>query len=120
MMVEGLFFFQAEDGIRDIGVTGVQTCALPIYGSYLRVKDVTLSYDVAKNVLKKLSLTRLMPYVSFSNLLTFTNYSGRDPEVNQHGNSGAVQGLDWGTYPLSRDRKSTRLNSSHANISYAV
>src|SRR3712207_8269206 len=28
------FFFQAEDGIRDIGVTGVQTCALPIY-SYL-------------------------------------------------------------------------------------
>src|SRR3712207_838017 len=27
-----VFFFQAEDGIRDIGVTGVQTCALPIYG----------------------------------------------------------------------------------------
>src|SRR5258707_10825680 len=26
------FFFQAEDGIRDIGVTGVQTCALPISG----------------------------------------------------------------------------------------
>src|SRR3712207_8428988 len=25
-----IFFFQAEDGIRDIGVTGVQTCALPI------------------------------------------------------------------------------------------
>ena len=28
------FFFQAEDGIRDIGVTGVQTCALPIYSYY--------------------------------------------------------------------------------------
>src|SRR5215203_5262610 len=28
----GFFFFQAEDGIRDIGVTGVQTCALPISG----------------------------------------------------------------------------------------
>ena len=27
------FFFQAEDGIRDIGVTGVQTCALPIYNN---------------------------------------------------------------------------------------
>src|SRR3712207_8695625 len=27
------FFFQAEDGIRDIGVTGVQTCALPIFKS---------------------------------------------------------------------------------------
>src|SRR5947209_15411963 len=28
--VSFVFFFQAEDGIRDIGVTGVQTCALPI------------------------------------------------------------------------------------------
>ena len=27
-----IFFFQAEDGIRDYKVTGVQTCALPIYG----------------------------------------------------------------------------------------
>src|SRR5215203_6234847 len=31
-----VFFFQAEDGIRDIGVTGVQTCALPISGASLR------------------------------------------------------------------------------------
>src|SRR5258707_11870527 len=29
------FFFQAEDGIRDIGVTGVQTCALPILAAHL-------------------------------------------------------------------------------------
>src|SRR5205809_4026615 len=28
--VSGVFFFQAEDGIRDVAVTGVQTCALPI------------------------------------------------------------------------------------------
>src|SRR5947209_19560536 len=34
------FFFQAEDGIRDIGVTGVQTCALPIYeGVELLLRD---------------------------------------------------------------------------------
>src|SRR5207248_7761090 len=31
------FFFQAEDGIRDRTVTGVQTCALPIYGNRRRV-----------------------------------------------------------------------------------
>src|SRR5699024_11462443 len=31
-----LFFFQAEDGIRDRNVTGVQTCALPIYGAVAR------------------------------------------------------------------------------------
>ena len=29
------FFFQAEDGIRDIGVTGVQTCALPILRDWI-------------------------------------------------------------------------------------
>src|SRR3712207_8778539 len=34
------FFFQAEDGIRDIGVTGVQTCALPIYADAARIGDV--------------------------------------------------------------------------------
>src|SRR5215203_6929158 len=32
-MILCFFFFQAEDGIRDIGVTGVQTCALPISSS---------------------------------------------------------------------------------------
>src|SRR3712207_2429101 len=32
------FFFQAEDGIRDIGVTGVQTCALPISGRRAALK----------------------------------------------------------------------------------
>src|SRR5947209_887069 len=41
--VSFFFFFQAEDGIRDIGVTGVQTCALPISGS-LRVSWSTTSY----------------------------------------------------------------------------
>src|SRR5947209_15245792 len=37
MLFTIIFFFQAEDGIRDIGVTGVQTCALPIYLVYLDV-----------------------------------------------------------------------------------
>src|SRR5690606_40799485 len=31
-LLKALFFFQAEDGIRDFHVTGVQTCALPIFG----------------------------------------------------------------------------------------
>lgn len=71
-------------------------------GSYLRVKSITLSYDVPALALRKMHLTRLMPYISFTNLLTWTGYKGRDPEVNQYGDSGTVQGLDWGTYPLNR------------------
>ena len=35
-----IFFFQAEDGIRDIGVTGVQTCALPICPHSLNAREV--------------------------------------------------------------------------------
>src|SRR3712207_8604260 len=38
------FFFQAEDGIRDIGVTGVQTCALPICVYNLFVVSVFWSF----------------------------------------------------------------------------
>src|SRR5690606_41000967 len=34
-----IFFFQAEDGIRDFHVTGVQTCALPIYREGLDGRD---------------------------------------------------------------------------------
>src|SRR5438445_12066680 len=42
------FFFQAEDGIRDIGVTGVQTCALPISIEYVGTKGTHLS--ILKNL----------------------------------------------------------------------
>src|SRR5437762_6757981 len=41
------FFFQAEDGIRDTSVTGVQTCALPIFGD-LPAVDPAIRYDVVK------------------------------------------------------------------------
>src|SRR5256885_7797567 len=42
-----LFFFQAEDGIRDYKVTGVQTCALPIFGPLLqlRIRHPTIATD---------------------------------------------------------------------------
>src|SRR5256884_5021646 len=46
-----LFFFQAEDGIRDVAVTGVQTCALPIFqvfdgeGTFIREIRIDVPYD---------------------------------------------------------------------------
>lgn len=71
-------------------------------GSFLRVKDVTLSYNFSGKTLRSWGITRLQPYFTATNLLTWTGYSGMDPEVNQWGNSGSVQGIDWGTYPHSR------------------
>src|SRR3712207_7638043 len=44
------FFFQAEDGIRDIGVTGVQTCALPILISRLGFSSVEEYYEVSSGL----------------------------------------------------------------------
>ncbi len=71
-------------------------------GSYLRLKNVTLSYEIPQRYISKVGITRLMPYVSATNLFTITSYMGRDPEVNQYGDSGTVQGIDWGTYPMDR------------------
>ena len=71
-------------------------------GSYLRVKDITLGYEFSGPWMKKVGLSKLQPYFTATNLLTWTKYSGMDPEVNQWGNSGAVQGIDWGTYPQTR------------------
>jgi len=71
-------------------------------GSYLRVKDVSLSYNIKGNLLKKWGVSRLQPYFTANNLLTLTKYRGTDPEVNQWGDNSHVQGIDWGTYPQSK------------------
>src|SRR5258706_8777343 len=47
LLVFSFFFFQAEDGIRDWSVTGVQTCALPISGGRERLRHVSRRGDPA-------------------------------------------------------------------------
>ncbi|MDH6358844.1 TonB-dependent receptor [Parabacteroides sp. PF5-9] len=74
-------------------------------GSYLRVKDISLSYNFRGGILQKLGVSRLQPYVTARNLLTITKYDGMDPEVNEWAGkdrSGGVMGIDWGTYPHSK------------------
>src|SRR5258707_12081948 len=46
---EAVFFFQAEDGIRDIGVTGVQTCALPIFAPRRHAAE-SMAAELARNL----------------------------------------------------------------------
>lgn len=71
-------------------------------GSYLRIKDITLSYDFNMDWMRKIGVRKIQPYATVTNLFTFTKYLGFDPEVNQWGNSGNVQGMDYGTYPQTR------------------
>lgn len=71
-------------------------------GSYLRLKNVTLSYSFTGNWMKKVRISRLQPYITAQNLLTFTKYSGYDPEVSAHGTSSTTMGVDFGTYPQNK------------------
>ncbi|MEI6945575.1 TonB-dependent receptor [Paraflavisolibacter sp. H34] len=70
-------------------------------GSYLRLKTVSLGYNVAPKILKHAKIKSLRAYVSAQNLLTWTNYSGMDPEVNAY-NSALTPGFDFSTYPRAR------------------
>lgn len=67
-------------------------------GSYLKVKNITLSYDIDHPRLRQANISRIQPYVTLQNFITWTNYSGYDPEVSQY-NSATTMGIDWGTYP---------------------
>ena len=71
-------------------------------GSYLRVKNLTIGYTFPNSLIGKLRLASLRVYFSGQNLLTFTNYSGLDPEVNYLGNDNTVIGTDFFTYPQAR------------------
>src|SRR2546430_12829424 len=46
--MQRFFFFQAEDGIRDLTVTGVQTCALPISRGFLKIREHGGVYDIER------------------------------------------------------------------------
>lgn len=69
-------------------------------GSYLKLRNVTLGYTIS-NPIKGISSVRV--FVTGTNLLTFTNYSGYDPEINSFGSDPAMRGVDAGGYPQSRD-----------------
>ena len=71
-------------------------------GSYVRLKSVTLSYKIIDNNPKIKAIKKLSVYVTGENLLTLTNYSGFDPEVNAFGSSATELGIDYGTYPQSK------------------
>jgi TonB-linked SusC/RagA family outer membrane protein len=70
-------------------------------GSYLRLKTVTLGYKFEQKYLKKLSIQSLRVYCSAQNLITWTNYSGPDPEVSIR-NSTLTPGFDYSAYPRPR------------------
>ncbi|MEM9832684.1 MAG: TonB-dependent receptor [Bacteroidota bacterium] len=80
-------------------------------GSFIRLKNLALGYNIPQVVLDRLNIRKLRVYVSAQNLLTFTDYEGYDPEVNYRSGGGGPNsdrdsnrnlGLDYASYPNAK------------------
>ena len=68
-------------------------------GSFLRLRNIILGYSFPTNMLQRVGIGRLRIFVSAQNPVTWTNYSGFDPEVASGNPFNG--GLDTGKYPIS-------------------
>ena len=69
-------------------------------GSYLRLKNMQIGYSLPARYQSRLEVDKIRVFLSGQNLLTFTNYTGIDPEISTGGNTN--RNLDQGMYPQSR------------------
>jgi TonB-linked SusC/RagA family outer membrane protein len=70
-------------------------------GSFLRLSNVTLGYNIPKSITEKAHISSVRVYLSGSNLWLWTKYKGPDPEINVS-SSATVLGYDLGTPPIPR------------------
>ncbi|WP_417940429.1 SusC/RagA family TonB-linked outer membrane protein [Flavobacterium sp. RS13.1] len=70
--------------------------------SFLRLKLITLGYTLPKSISKKLGTKSVKFYVSAENLITWTKYTGYDPEVSSYEQNNLYPGIDFGSYPNSK------------------
>ena len=71
-------------------------------GNFIKVRNVTLSYNLPVNWLQSVGLSTAKVYVSGQNLGIITRYPGPDPKVASNGNSTSSQGVDRNTIANAR------------------
>jgi hypothetical protein len=75
-------------------------------GSYIRLKNITLTYNIPQTLLNSINVSKLSVFLSASNLLTITNYTGYDPEVSSFNKGSRVRagglGIDLSNYPTAK------------------
>jgi TonB-linked SusC/RagA family outer membrane protein len=71
-------------------------------GSYVRLKNLTLAYSLPTTLTKRALLRTVRVYATAQNLITWTHYSGYDPEVSSAPFSTTGFGRDFGVYPQAR------------------
>ena len=69
-------------------------------GSYFKIKQIQLGYNLPKHLLKKVAINSLRLYVSLDDFFTITKYPGFDPEASANATSG--MGIDKGAYPMAK------------------
>ncbi|SKB73793.1 TonB-linked outer membrane protein, SusC/RagA family [Parapedobacter luteus] len=69
-------------------------------GSYIKLKNVNLRYRFAPSLIDRIGLRQLEAFVTATNLITWTKYTGFDPDVNSY--AGLRVGVDEGSYPQNR------------------
>ncbi|MBK7653305.1 MAG: hypothetical protein IPJ20_24835 [Flammeovirgaceae bacterium] len=70
--------------------------------SYLRLKNVSVGYNLPSTIVNKINFRQIRIYASATNLWTLTKYTGSDPEVSTLDGSTAAQGIDFFTLPQVR------------------
>lgn len=70
--------------------------------SYIRLKNITLGYELPADIIEKVGLNRFRIFGSATNLFTITDYSGYDPEGNAYAGTTNIVGIDSGTYPMAK------------------
>lgn len=68
-------------------------------GSYVRVKNISIGYNLPKELYTKYGISNIKIYTNAQNLLTFTKYKGYDPEVGSINQNVLLTGVDNGRYP---------------------
>lgn len=71
-------------------------------GSYLRLQNLSIGYTLPSSLTKKVNISKARVYLQGNNLLTFTNYTGFNPEVNKNSSDALRPGEDYCSYPLAR------------------
>ncbi len=89
--------------IRSNYAYSMNTSSYYLYdASYVRIKNINLSYTFPHNLINRISLNNLTVYMDVANVYTFTDYPGYDPDGSSTGNSITSSGIDQGTFPLAR------------------
>ncbi|WDF66015.1 SusC/RagA family TonB-linked outer membrane protein [Flavobacterium sp. KACC 22763] len=71
-------------------------------GSYLRIQNVSLSYDLPNKIFDNSIISKVRLYANVQNLYTFTKYTGFDPALGNLDQNITLSGIDLGRYPVPR------------------